>query len=119
MEIRIVALKSRISNQTKLRQFVRRFFGETICEASRHIKRLTRSTPCYKGSKSEIRGVWEGIGGSKISCRGVKKIAVPLLPAHFGTSDEWTCLIFLLEWVGEKNQSCAKWMKWNTDELPA
>ncbi|GBN72459.1 hypothetical protein AVEN_64913-1 [Araneus ventricosus] len=52
-----VALKSWISNQTKLRQFARRFFGETLCEASRHIKRLTKSILCYEGSKSEIRGV--------------------------------------------------------------
>ncbi|GBN47292.1 hypothetical protein AVEN_255485-1 [Araneus ventricosus] len=41
MENNIAALKSRISNQTKVRQFVRRFFGQTHCEASRNIKRLT------------------------------------------------------------------------------
>ncbi|GBM37066.1 hypothetical protein AVEN_228083-1 [Araneus ventricosus] len=77
MENSIAALKSRISNQTKLRQFVRRFFGETPCEVSRHIKRLTRSTLCYESSsKSKIRGVWKGIGESKISCRGGKKISL-------------------------------------------
>ncbi|GBO01853.1 hypothetical protein AVEN_67125-1 [Araneus ventricosus] len=37
---------------------------------------LTRSRPCYEGSKYEIRGVGEGIGGSKSSCRGGKKIAL-------------------------------------------
>ncbi|GBM47319.1 hypothetical protein AVEN_7768-1 [Araneus ventricosus] len=76
MENSIAAGKSRISNQTKFRQFVRRFFGETLCEASRHIKRLNKWTPCYEGSKSEIRGVGEGIRGLKISCRGGKKIAL-------------------------------------------
>ncbi|GBL94868.1 hypothetical protein AVEN_197543-1 [Araneus ventricosus] len=63
MENNIAPFKSRIYNQTKLRQFARRFFGETLCEASRHIKRLTRSTPFDEGSKSEICGVGEGIGG--------------------------------------------------------
>ncbi|GBM89958.1 hypothetical protein AVEN_43398-1 [Araneus ventricosus] len=77
MENSIAALKSRISNQTKLRQFLRRIFGKTLCEASRHIKRLTRSTPCYEGSKSETRGVGKGIGVSQIRCRGEKKIALP------------------------------------------
>ncbi|GBM94958.1 hypothetical protein AVEN_265271-1 [Araneus ventricosus] len=67
---------SRISNQTKLWQLMGRFFGETLCEASRHIKRLTRSTPYYEGSISEIRGVGERLGGSEISCRGGKKIAL-------------------------------------------
>ncbi|GBN66699.1 hypothetical protein AVEN_59829-1 [Araneus ventricosus] len=38
---------------------------------------LTRSRPCYEGIKSEIRGVGKGIGGSKSSCRGGKKIALP------------------------------------------
>ncbi|GBM55447.1 hypothetical protein AVEN_187553-1 [Araneus ventricosus] len=75
MENSTAALKIQISNQTKFQQFVRRFFGETLCEASRHIRRLTRSTPCCEGSKSEIV-LEEGIGGSKISCRGGKKIVV-------------------------------------------
>ncbi|GBM10065.1 hypothetical protein AVEN_111896-1 [Araneus ventricosus] len=84
MENSIAALKSWISNQTKLRQFLRRFSGET----TRHIKRLTRSTPCHEGSKSEIRGVGEGIGGQRPTVEG--KVRSPLLLAHFGTSDEWS-----------------------------
>ncbi|GBN82573.1 hypothetical protein AVEN_275264-1 [Araneus ventricosus] len=80
MENSTAALKSRISNQTKLRKFVRRFFGETLCEASRYIKRLTTSIPCYEGSKSEIRGVEEEIGRSKSSCRGGKEDSSSLLP---------------------------------------
>ncbi|GBN12897.1 hypothetical protein AVEN_50374-1 [Araneus ventricosus] len=63
MKNSIVAGKSRISNQTKFRHFVSRFFGETLWESSQHIRRLTRSTPCNEGSKSENRGVREGIGG--------------------------------------------------------
>ncbi|GBM11686.1 hypothetical protein AVEN_75644-1 [Araneus ventricosus] len=77
MENSIAALKGRISKQTKLQQFVRRSSDETLYAASRQIKRLTRSTPCYEGRKSEIRGVREGIGGSKSSCKGGKKIALP------------------------------------------
>ncbi|GBN87361.1 hypothetical protein AVEN_50925-1 [Araneus ventricosus] len=70
----IKSRKSRISNQTKFRQSVRRFFGDFLVGTSND---LTRSRPCYEGSKSEIRGVVEGMGGSKSSCRGGKKIALP------------------------------------------
>ncbi|GBL56198.1 hypothetical protein AVEN_141902-1 [Araneus ventricosus] len=69
MENSAAALKSRISKQTKLRQNMSRFFGEILCEASRHIKRL-RSTPCYPRSRV-----------SKSSCRGGKQIALPYSPA--------------------------------------
>ncbi|GBN27982.1 hypothetical protein AVEN_264205-1 [Araneus ventricosus] len=36
----MAALKSRFSNQTKLRQFVRRIFGRTFYEGSRYFKRF-------------------------------------------------------------------------------
>ncbi|GBN34806.1 hypothetical protein AVEN_225993-1 [Araneus ventricosus] len=109
MENIIATLKSRISNQTKLRHFVRRFFGETLFEASRHIKRLTRSTPCYEGSKSEIRGVGERIGGSKSSCRGEKKIA--LLYCQRTLELQMKGRAFSDLNGRETNQFWAKWMK--------
>ncbi|GBO43971.1 hypothetical protein AVEN_198502-1 [Araneus ventricosus] len=62
--------KSRISNQTKFRQFVRRIFLGPFARVVGTLNDLTRSRPYYEGSKSEIRGVGEGIGGSKRSCRG-------------------------------------------------
>ncbi|GBO38551.1 hypothetical protein AVEN_181381-1 [Araneus ventricosus] len=71
VENSIAALKSRISNQTILRHSG--FFGDTLCEAGRHIRRSTRSTLCYKGSKSEIRGVGEGMSDRRSAVKGERR----------------------------------------------
>ncbi|GBM33040.1 hypothetical protein AVEN_126045-1 [Araneus ventricosus] len=103
MENSTAALKSRISNLTKLRQFG--FFGDT----SRHIKQLTRSTPCYEGSKSEIRGVRKGIGGSKISCRGGKKIALPYSQRTLELQVNGRARFFELNGRGKNNVGTNGW----------
>ncbi|GBO13351.1 hypothetical protein AVEN_8337-1 [Araneus ventricosus] len=67
-------------------------FARLVCTSND----LTRSRPCYEGSKSEIRGVGEGMVDRRTATKG-KEVCSPLLPAQLGISDEWTCLISRLE----------------------
>ncbi|GBN59437.1 hypothetical protein AVEN_235709-1 [Araneus ventricosus] len=98
MENSIAALKSRISNQTKIRQFV----AESLVGPSVRVvgisNDLTRSRPCCEGKKSEIRGVGKGIGDRRASVEGERR-SLSLTASEIGTSDEWTCLISRLGWV--------------------
>ncbi|GBM64280.1 hypothetical protein AVEN_47234-1 [Araneus ventricosus] len=77
MENSIAAGKSRISNQTKFRQFVRRIFGGNFCEKFCTSNDLTRSGPCCESRKSESAECRKQYWGMKSSCRGGKKIALP------------------------------------------
>ncbi|GBL93499.1 hypothetical protein AVEN_59694-1 [Araneus ventricosus] len=77
MENSIAAGKSRMSNQTKFRQFCAESLVGTFARVVDTSNSLTTSRPCDEGIKCGIRRVEEGIRGSKSSCRGGEKIALP------------------------------------------